>query len=52
MDNTGSTNKNQYVMAATLEILQQNVLDYFRIYGGRVRTEPTVFSDNMGLLCF
>ena len=31
MDNAGSTNKNQHMMAATLEILQQNVLDYFRI---------------------
>lgn len=31
MDNACSTNKNQYMMAATLEILQQNILDYFRV---------------------
>ena len=31
MDNAGSTNKNQFMMAATLEVLQQNILDYFRI---------------------
>ena len=31
MYNAGSTNKNQYMMAVTLEILQQNGLDYFRI---------------------
>lgn len=31
MDNAGSTNKNQYMMAATLEVVQQNILDYFRI---------------------
>lgn len=30
MDNAGSTNKKQYIMAATLKILQQNILDYFR----------------------
>lgn len=28
MDNAGSTNKNQYMMAATLEM---KILDYFRI---------------------
>ena len=31
MDNAGSTNKNQYMMAAALEILQRIILDYFRI---------------------
>ena len=32
MDNAGSTNKNKYnMMAATMEVVQQNILDYFRI---------------------
>ena len=31
MDNAGSTNKNQYVMAAALEIVQQRIMDYLRI---------------------
>ena len=31
MDNAGSTNKNQFMMAAVLEVVQQNILDYFRI---------------------
>ena len=31
MDNTGSTNKNQFMMAATMEVVQQNIIDYFRI---------------------
>ena len=31
MDNAGSTNKNQFMMAATLEVLQRNILDYFWI---------------------
>lgn len=31
MDNAGSTNKNQYMMAAALEIVQQGILDYFRV---------------------
>ena len=31
MDNAGSTNKNQFMMAATMEVVQQNILDYFRI---------------------
>ena len=28
MDNAGSTNKNQYMMAAALEIVQQGIMDY------------------------
>ena len=31
MDNAGSTNKNQYVMGAAMEIVQQNLLSLFRI---------------------
>lgn len=31
MDNAGSTNKNKYLMAAVYEIVQQRVLDFFRI---------------------
>ena len=31
MDNAGSTNKNQYQMGAAMEIVQQNLLDFFRI---------------------
>ena len=32
MGNAGSTNKNHYnMMAATLEVVQLNIIDYFRI---------------------
>ena len=31
LDNAGSTNKNQYLMASVLEVVQQNVLSYFRV---------------------
>ena len=31
MNNACSTNKNQYMMAATLEVVQLNIIDYFRI---------------------
>lgn len=31
MDNAGSTNKNEFMMAATIEVVQQNILNYFRI---------------------
>ena len=31
MDNAGSTNKNKYLMAAVCEVVQQKVLDFFRI---------------------
>ncbi len=31
MDNAGSTNKNQYMMDAALEIVQQGIMDYLRI---------------------
>ena len=31
MDNAGSTNINQYVMGAAMEIVQQNLLSFFRI---------------------
>ena len=31
MDNAGSTNKNKYLMAATYEVVQQGVLDFFRV---------------------
>ena len=31
LDNAGSTNKNQYMMASAMEIVQQNILQYFRI---------------------
>lgn len=31
MDNAGSTNKTQFMTAATLDVVQQNILDYFRI---------------------
>ena len=31
MDNAGSTNKNQHVMGAAMEIVQQNLLSFFRI---------------------
>ena len=29
MDNAGSTNKNKYLMAATYEVVQQKILDFF-----------------------
>lgn len=31
MDNAGSTNKNQYMMASIFEIVQQSVVKYFRV---------------------
>lgn len=31
MDNAGSTNKNKYLMAASLEVVQQGVLNFFRV---------------------
>ena len=43
MDNTGSTNKNQFMMAATMEVVQQNIIDYFKIsfmVAGRTKFAP------------
>ena len=46
MDNAGSTNKNQYIMAAALEIVQQGIMDYCRIsfmIAGHVNFAPDQF---------
>ena len=31
MDNAGSTKKNKYLMVATYEVVQQAILDFFRV---------------------
>lgn len=43
MDNAGSTNKNQYTMGAAMEIVQENLLDFFRLsfmVAGHTKFDP------------
>ena len=43
MDNAGSTNKNQYLIAAAMEIVQENLLKFFRfsfMIAGHTKFDP------------
>ena len=56
MNNAGSKNKNQYMMAAALEIVQQGTMDYFQISfmnrAHKVCPRPIVFHNCKRFLFF